>query len=200
MFRKVINFDQVIHFILICLLADEITSVRAQFHPNFISDDFAVNLISIWKIIGASDKLFLSCEIEEVLPSVGLEMVHFLELGFLNFKKLSKRDFKSQLSLITSNETVDDSFDDYEDEDWITPNSKDELFQMIRARIDRYQTNVTLFLVDDTFLERRSIEGVLRMTCSGNAQHEVLLAYDFSGCAWQFLYPQSVTKFSIYKF
>ena len=82
MFLKVINFDQVIHFILICLLADEITSVRAQFHPNFISDDFAVNLISIWKIIGASDKLFLSCDIEEVLPSVGLEMVHFLELGF----------------------------------------------------------------------------------------------------------------------
>ena len=165
MFLKVINFDQVIHFILICLLADEITSVRAQFHPNFISDDFAVNLISIWKIIGASDKLFLSCDIEEVLPSVGLEMVHFLELGFFNFKKLSKRDFKSQLSLITSNETVDDSFDDYEDEDWITPNSKDELFQMLRARIDRYQTNLTLFLVDDTFLERRSIEDDMFWKC-----------------------------------
>ena len=163
------------------------------FDPNFISDEFAQTLMSIWTIIGVSQKVMLSCEIEDVLPQVGVDMVDFIDSGFFNFQKLSDRDFKAELTLISNNHTLDDSTEDFENEDWTKPESTDELFQMLRSRIDRYRANVTLFLVDQTFAENKFFHGVLRMTCPANAQHEFLLAYDFSGSAWQFLFPQSVS-------
>ena len=135
----------------------------------------------------------LSCNIEDVLPQVGLDLVDFIDSGFFNFRKLSDRDFKAQLTLISNNQTLDDSTEEFANEDWTKPESTDELFQMLRSRIDRYRANFTLFLVGETFAETNFFHGVVRMTCPANAQHEVLLAYDFSGSAWQFLFPQSVS-------
>ena len=167
-----------------------------MFEPNFVSNDFVVKLILMWRVIGSSQKLVISCEIEDVHPQFGVGMRSFLELGFFTFQKLPKSDFKSQLSLITNNQTLDDSHEDFSDEEWTAPNSNDELFQMIRSRSDRYRANVTLFLVSEKFPERKDIDGVIRMSCPGKAQHEILLAYDFHGSAWEFLFPQSVIHFS----
>jgi len=170
--------------------------VRELFEPNFVSNDFVVKLIAMWTVIGSSQKLVLSGEIEDVYPQFGVGLQSFLESGFFSFQRIPKSDFKNRLSLISNNQTFDDSDECFSDEEWIAPNSNDELFQMIRSRSDRYRANFTLFLVSEKFPDRRHIDGVIRMTCPGNALHEILLAYDWYGSAWQFSYPQSVQIFN----
>jgi hypothetical protein len=164
-----------------------------MFEPNYVPKEFVVKLISMWRIIGSSQKLVISDEIEDVQPNFGLGLQTFLDSGFFTFKMLPQSDFNAQLSLITNNETLDRINDVFSDEESTAPKSDNEVFQMLRSRLERYRANATLFLVSANFPERKFINGVMRMTCRGIAQHEILMAYDFFGSAWQFLYPQLVS-------
>ena len=166
--------------------------MRALFDQNFITDEFVRNLIRVWRILGPSPELVLSCDIEDVHPEFGNRMEKFLDSGFFSFQEIPQSDFKRQLTLVANNQSLDMSDHEFLDEDWTAPSSKDELFHMLRQRCDLYRANATLFLVSDNFLERNGIDGVVRMTCPGVAQHEILLAYAFSACAWRFVYPQLV--------
>ena len=164
-----------------------------MFEPNYVPKEFVVKLISMWRIIGSSQKLVISDEIEDVQPNFGLGLQTFLDSGFFTFKMLPQSDFNAQLSLITNNETLDRINDVFSDEESTAPKSDNEVIQMLRSRLERYRANATLFLVSANFPERKLINGVMRMTCRGIAQHEILMAYDFFGSAWQFLYPQLVS-------
>ena len=167
------------------------------FDQNFISGDFIVNLIKVWRILGPSPELVLSCDIEDVHPEFGNRLERFLDSGFFSFQKIPQSDFKRQLTLIANHQSLDMSAHDFLDEDWTAPSSNDELFHMLRQRCDLYRANATLFLVSDNFLEQNAIDGVVRMTCPGVAHHEILLAYAFNGSAWRFVYPELVIYSSI---
>jgi len=165
-----------------------------MFEPNYVRNDFVVKLISMWRIIGSSQKLVISDEIEDVQPNFGLGLQTFLDSGYFTFQIVAQSDFNAQLSLISKNQTLERIHDVFSDEESTAPKCDDELFRMLRSRLERYRANATLFLVSANFPERKHINGVKRMNCRGMAQHEILLAYDFFGSAWQFLFPQLVSS------